>query len=191
MVIAPQRTSIFQMPAADQTVRPPGKNWPQDFYKRHPELKSERVKALDWARHDHSIYGKITSWFTVASRELCRPEITPEIVYDLDETGVLLKVLVSKDDFRDDRGNRLPADVSDGHGMYFCRWPKPKPNDRLAHLYSPQHLDHTPHSRLAFCMLEDGICRYCHMPPLPYASYGCKGCLIHRLGHELRVSHGS
>jgi hypothetical protein len=32
-------------------VRPLGKNWPQGFYKRYPELKAKRVKALDWARH--------------------------------------------------------------------------------------------------------------------------------------------
>jgi Tc5 transposase DNA-binding domain len=53
LVIARQRSSAFQIPAINDGVRPPGKNWPQDFYKRHPELKARRVKALDWARHDH------------------------------------------------------------------------------------------------------------------------------------------
>jgi hypothetical protein len=37
----------------------------QGFYKRHPEAR--RVKALDWARHDHD---KVTHWFTVISKEL-------------------------------------------------------------------------------------------------------------------------
>jgi hypothetical protein len=39
LVITRQRSSTFQMPAPDDRVRPPGKNWPQVFYKRHPELK--------------------------------------------------------------------------------------------------------------------------------------------------------
>jgi hypothetical protein len=42
----------------------PGKNWPQGFYKRHPELKARRVMALDWARHDHNIYDKLMDWFS-------------------------------------------------------------------------------------------------------------------------------
>ncbi|KAF2183301.1 hypothetical protein K469DRAFT_583172, partial [Zopfia rhizophila CBS 207.26] len=51
-VIACQRSFIFQAPATNETIRPPGKNWPQTFYKRHPEVKAKRVKALDWNRHD-------------------------------------------------------------------------------------------------------------------------------------------
>ncbi|KAF2192219.1 hypothetical protein K469DRAFT_496882, partial [Zopfia rhizophila CBS 207.26] len=58
-VIACQRSSIFQAPAANETIRPLGRNWPQAFYKRHPELKAKRVKALDRSRHDKNIYGKI------------------------------------------------------------------------------------------------------------------------------------
>jgi hypothetical protein len=37
-------------------VHPPGKNWPQGFYKRNPELVARRVKAMAWNRHDHTIY---------------------------------------------------------------------------------------------------------------------------------------
>jgi hypothetical protein len=59
-IIARQRSSAFQAPATDETIRPPGKNWPQAFQKRHPELKAKRVKALDWNRHDNNIYDKIT-----------------------------------------------------------------------------------------------------------------------------------
>ena len=88
----------------DETIRPPGKNWPQAFYRRHPELKSKRVKALDWNRHDNSIYNKITGWFEVIGKELHVTVILPENVYNMDETGVMLsmlgslKVLVGKDD---------------------------------------------------------------------------------------------
>ncbi len=36
VVIARQRSSAFQTPAVDDSVRPLGKNWPQDFCKRNP-----------------------------------------------------------------------------------------------------------------------------------------------------------
>lgn len=109
-VIACQRSSIFQAPPASETIRPPGKNWPQAFYKRHPELKSRRVKALDWNRHDQNICEKTEHWFDVVGPEINRPDILPENVYNMDETGVMLsmlgslKVLVGKDDLRTYRG---------------------------------------------------------------------------------------
>lgn len=102
-VIARQRSSAFYLRAND-AVKPPGKNWPQGFYKRHPELKSRRVKALDWSRHDHNIYNKVAEWFTIIGKELDGPAILQENVYNMDETGVLLsvlgslKVLTGKDD---------------------------------------------------------------------------------------------
>jgi hypothetical protein len=102
-VIARQRSSASCVHATD-AVKPPGKNWPQGFYKRHPELKSRRVKALDWSRHDHNIYDKVVEWFTVIGKELNDPAILQENVYNMDETGVLLsvlgslKVLTGKDD---------------------------------------------------------------------------------------------
>jgi hypothetical protein len=60
LIIACQRPSTLQAPATDETSKPPGKNWPQAFYKRHPELKAKRVRALDWNRHDNNIYDKMT-----------------------------------------------------------------------------------------------------------------------------------
>lgn len=109
-VIVRQRISIFQVPGADyDSARPPGKNWPQAFYKRHPELKSMRIKALDWERHDLHIYNKIVDWFTVVEKELAGPHIHAENIYNMDETGVLLsvlnslKVLVGKNELRNYR----------------------------------------------------------------------------------------
>lgn len=69
-----------------------------------------RLKALDWERHDHNIYDKVVDWFSVIGKELADPQILPENVYNMDETGVLLsvlnslKVLVGKDELRDYRG---------------------------------------------------------------------------------------
>jgi Tc5 transposase DNA-binding domain len=86
-----------------------GKNWPQGFYKRHLILKAKTLKALDRARHDHNVYGKIVDWFTLIGQEL-RKGIYPKNVYNMDETDVLLsyltsrKVLVSSHDLRRYRG---------------------------------------------------------------------------------------
>jgi hypothetical protein len=90
--------------------KPPGKNWAQGFQKRHPALKSRRVRAIDWKRHEKNIYDKIIYWFEVIGVVLQDPVILPENVYNMDETGVMLcmlgsvKVLLSKDDPRDYRG---------------------------------------------------------------------------------------
>jgi hypothetical protein len=40
--------------------KPPGKNWSMDFRRRHPEVEARRVQALDWNRHEKSIYPKVT-----------------------------------------------------------------------------------------------------------------------------------
>jgi hypothetical protein len=88
----------------------PGKNWAQAFGKRHSELKSKRVRSIDWKRHEIHIYDKITEWFDVIGKVLQDPAILPENVYNMDETGVMLsmlgsvKVLVGKDDLRGHRG---------------------------------------------------------------------------------------
>jgi hypothetical protein len=109
-VIKRQRSSAFQIPAADDGIRPPGKNWSQGFRKRHPELIARKVRPLDWARHGHNIYDKVMQWFALIGRELSDPAIIPDNVYNMDETGVLLsilsslKVLVSKQDLKNYRG---------------------------------------------------------------------------------------
>jgi hypothetical protein len=92
------------------SVQPPGKNWPQGFYKRNTELKPRRVKAIDWKRHDHNIYDKVADWFDMIGQELANPAVLQENVYNMDETGILLsvlgslKVLVGRDDLRNYRG---------------------------------------------------------------------------------------
>lgn len=93
-----------------QSLSVPGKNWPQGFYKRNPQLKSRRMRAMAWDRHDHTIYPKVTEWFSIISEELARPDVLTENVYNMDETGVLLgklgslKVLVGTNELRNYRG---------------------------------------------------------------------------------------
>ena len=93
-VITLQRDSVFYHPDSERDdLNPPGKNWPQAFYKRHPELKTKRLKALDWERHDHHIYDKLVHWFTMIGRELAGLRFKNCNIYNMDETGVLLSVL--------------------------------------------------------------------------------------------------
>ena len=102
--------SIARRRSTTKVIKPPNKNWAQAFQKRHPELKSRRMKAMDWNRHEKNIYDKIIDWFEVIGKVLNDPAILQENVYNMDETGVMLcmlnsvKVLVSKDDKRDYRG---------------------------------------------------------------------------------------
>ena len=110
-VIMLQRASIFQIPATDRSdVHPPGKNWPQAFHKRHPELKAMQLKAIDWERHDYHIYDKVVDWFSVIGKELGSSKVLAENTYNMDETGVLLsvlnslKVLVGKSELKAYRG---------------------------------------------------------------------------------------
>lgn len=67
-----------QRSMTDRAIKPPGKNWAQAFEKRHPLLKSRRVRAIDWNRHENNIYKKITHWFEVIGKVLQDPAILPE-----------------------------------------------------------------------------------------------------------------
>ncbi|PMD52382.1 uncharacterized protein K444DRAFT_500413, partial [Hyaloscypha bicolor E] len=39
----------------NKVTKPPGKNWARGFQKRHPALKSRRVRAIAWERYDKII----------------------------------------------------------------------------------------------------------------------------------------
>lgn len=97
------RESVLPMSELDGPPLP-GKNWSQGFYKRHPELRARRTRAIDRDRHDAAVYSKTMEWFDVIREVLDRSDILQENVYNMDETGVMLsvlgslKVLVERDD---------------------------------------------------------------------------------------------
>jgi hypothetical protein len=105
--------SIASKRSTNRPTKPPGRNWPQSFERRHPELKSRRVKALDWDRHPNNIYDGMIEWFKIIEEVLQAPDILQENWYNMDETGVMLsklgsvKVLVGKNDRRDYKGARV------------------------------------------------------------------------------------
>lgn len=55
---------------------------------------AERVKAIDWARHNHNIYFMAVQWFTVMSKELHNPVIVSGDVYNIEESGALSRLLI-------------------------------------------------------------------------------------------------
>lgn len=79
--VARQRTTKIPLEA-------PGKNWPQDFQKRNPDLKARKKHALDWKRYN--IYDKTVHWFDVIGKVLQNPTVVPGNVYNMDETGGML-----------------------------------------------------------------------------------------------------
>jgi hypothetical protein len=87
--------SIARQCSINKATKPPGKNLPRGFQKRHLALKSRRVRAMAWERHENNIYDKIIYWFEVIGEVLQDPAILPENVYNMDETGVMLCMLGS------------------------------------------------------------------------------------------------
>lgn len=110
LVIRRHRGSASVTEIDDNTLRPPGKNYPQALYSRHPELQARSLKAIDWTRANENIYDKVKHWFDLIGKELANPDILPDNVYNMDETGVLLghaatvKMLVHRMDTRRHRG---------------------------------------------------------------------------------------
>ena len=101
--------SLARRRTTSQTaIKPPSKNWPWCFYRRHPELKASTAKALDWNRHD--IREKVVHWFDIIGQVLQDCDALQENVYNMDEMGVMLcqlgsvKVLVSRESQRGCRG---------------------------------------------------------------------------------------
>ena len=90
-------TSLFLIPltfsitrqrsTTKKATKPLNKTWAQAFQKRHPALKSLRVRAMAWEHHENNICDKITHWFEVIGKGLEDPALLPENVYNMDETG--------------------------------------------------------------------------------------------------------
>ena len=112
-IIKRHRLSASPAPASEDALQPPSKNWPQGLYSRHPELRARMLKAFDWTRADENIHDKVKQWFELIGKELDNPNLIPENVYNMDETGVLLgrsttlKMLVHRSDTRRTRGTGL------------------------------------------------------------------------------------
>jgi hypothetical protein len=71
--------SIARQRSTNKATKPPGKNCPRGFQKRHPAIKSRRVRAIAWERHENNIYDEITHWFEVIRAVIQDPAIHLEL----------------------------------------------------------------------------------------------------------------
>jgi hypothetical protein len=98
-------------PLADRSLKPPGPNWAKAFERHRPELVAKKNRPQDWNRYN--IYNKVKYWFEMIGEQLQNPNILPEIVYNMDEIGIMLsmlnsvKVLVGKDNTQAYKGARV------------------------------------------------------------------------------------
>lgn len=92
-------------------------------------------------------------------KELNNPAIAAENVYNMDEMGVLLsvlsslKVLVSQDDLRSYRGAGVKRTLVTAIER---RREIPSAADHLVCCHTSEHLDHSSHSWMMFCVFETG-----------------------------------
>jgi hypothetical protein len=104
-------SATHNRPLADRPLKPSGPNWAKAFEKHCPEIVATKNRPQDWSRL--KIHDKVKYWFEVIKPVLYEPDILPENVYNMDETGVMLsmlnsvKVLVGKDDTHAYRGARV------------------------------------------------------------------------------------
>jgi hypothetical protein len=98
-------------PLADRSLKPPSPNWAKAFERHRPELVAKKNRPQDWNRYN--IYNKVKYWFEMIGEQLQNPNILPEIVYNMDEIGIMLsmlnsvKVLVGKDNTQAYKGARV------------------------------------------------------------------------------------
>jgi hypothetical protein len=73
----------------------PGIHWPGRFIKRHQDdLISTYTTAIDAARKRADSAYKYTLYFKLLSRKLQEYELRPEDIYNMDEKGFLIRMLV-------------------------------------------------------------------------------------------------
>jgi hypothetical protein len=80
-------------PKADRPLKPLHINWVKPFERRRPEIVGKKNRLQDWNRYN--IYDKVVEWFEVIEPVLHEPDVLPENVYNMDETGVMLSMLNS------------------------------------------------------------------------------------------------
>ncbi|KAF4287008.1 hypothetical protein CNMCM8689_001357 [Aspergillus fumigatus] len=81
--------------AKELTGKKPGKHWPGRFLKRHQDdLISTYTTAIDAARKQADSAYKYTLYFELLSRKLQEYELRPEDIYNMDEKGFMIGMLV-------------------------------------------------------------------------------------------------
>ena len=76
--------------------KPVGKNWPDNFIKRTPELKTQQSRSYDHQRALTEDSRVISDWFKLVQSIKAKYGIQDEDSYNFDETGFMMGVIASQ-----------------------------------------------------------------------------------------------
>jgi len=99
--------------AKGQTQRT-GKNWPGQFLKRHPTLKSVFISPQDRNRQLSEDPEIITHWFELYHNVVSEHNIQPEDTYNIDEKGAAMGIIVEERCIVS-KSEKQPKSVQDGN----------------------------------------------------------------------------
>jgi hypothetical protein len=80
---------------ADRDASPVGKRWASNFVKRHQELKTRFNRKYDYQRIKCEDPAIIRDWFTLVANTIAKYGITLADIYNFDETGFMMGMIVS------------------------------------------------------------------------------------------------
>ena len=75
---------------AERDVSCVGMNWPANFVKRHPELKTRVKRRYDYQRNKCEDPEIIRGWFRLVQNTIAKYGIVEADIYNFDETGFLM-----------------------------------------------------------------------------------------------------
>lgn len=70
-----------------------GKNWPQFFLTRHPDLQSRFTQKMNKERTVFQTPENINVWFSFYEKTVQKYHILPEDTYNMDEKGIIIGLI--------------------------------------------------------------------------------------------------
>lgn len=118
---------------------PIGDSWTQRLLHRHPELETKIGRTIEAARLKELSKETIEEWFDVLEKTIKEYEITPEDMYNMDETGFAVgsiqaaQVVVNKSlkSLNESSGTSWSTGMDQCGGMYFRGWKSNPPLDHF------------------------------------------------------------
>jgi hypothetical protein len=73
-----------------------GKNWPSTFIDRREEIRSCFSRRYDYQRALNEDPKSLRAWFATVQREIDKNGIQPEDIYNFDETGFAMGLILAQ-----------------------------------------------------------------------------------------------
>ena len=88
---------LLQSRGSSSSSTPPtvGKNWPAEFIKRHPGLKTRFSRRYDYKRATNEDPAIIVEWFKLVGKTMRENGILPDDIYNFDESGFAMGINVT------------------------------------------------------------------------------------------------